>query len=210
MNTPNQADQPGAHADQPSGSKSAEADRYEVLMAAYLFVAPGRKDYDAIMKLVKDHAITVEGAVLPARTTRARCTSRKEEKDWWSACSNPAGSPRRPSAKTRALAAKFGKHRADSGIQKKLNETLGARDAVLMAIYGYDDAGAVRKAVTNSPKTSFAEIDGRSVKDLKAGLAKAQAGMKADPPPPALTRARSRSAPGVWPTSVKLAWLMGV
>ena len=77
-----------------------------------------------------------------------------------------------------ALATKFGKHRADSGIQKKLNETLGAGDAVLMAIYDYDDAGAVRKAVTNSPKTSFAEIDGKSVKDLKAGLAKAQAGMK--------------------------------
>lgn len=34
MNTPNNADQPSAHADQPSGSKPAEADRYEVLMAA--------------------------------------------------------------------------------------------------------------------------------------------------------------------------------
>lgn len=172
MSTPNQAGQPG-------GSKPAEADRYEVLMAAYLFVAPGRKDYDAIMKLVKDHAITVEGAVLVSKDHAGEMHIEEGGEGLVVGLLEP-----RWLAKTAlgrgvgALAAKFGKQRADSGIEKKLNETLGAGNAVLMAIYDHGDAGAVRKAVTNSPKTSFAEIDGKSVKDLKAGLAQAQAGMK--------------------------------
>ena len=179
MNTPNQANQTSTHTDQPSESKSAEADRYEVLIAAYLFVAPGRKDYDAIMKLVKDHAITVEGAVLVSKDHAGEMHIEEGGEGLVVGLFEPRWLAKTALGKdVGALATKFGKHRADSGIQKKLNETLGAGDAVLMAIYDYDDAGAVRKAVTNSPKTSFAEIDGKSVKDLKAGMAEAQAGMK--------------------------------
>ena len=75
------------------------------------------------------------------------------------------------------LIAKFAKHRVESGIEKKLDETLPAGATSMIAIYDYKDADAARKAVTNSPKTSFADIDGKSVKELKAGLAEAQAGM---------------------------------
>jgi uncharacterized membrane protein len=179
MSTPNQPDQPGAHPDQPSESKPAEAHRYEVLMAAYLFVAPGRKDYGAIMKLVKDKAITVEGAVLVSKDHAGEMHIEEGGVGLVVGLLEPRWLAKTALGKdVGTLATKFGKHRADSGIQKKLNETLGAGDAVLMAIYDYDDAGAVRKAVTNSPKTSFAEIDGKSVKDLKAGMAAAQAGMK--------------------------------
>jgi hypothetical protein len=39
------------------------------------------------------------------------------------------------------------------------------------------DAEAAEGAVANAAKTSIGEIDGRSVKDLKAGLAEAQAGL---------------------------------
>jgi len=44
---------------------------------------------------------------------------------------------------------------------------------VLVAIYDYDAADAV----TRSPKTSFADIDGNRVKDLQAGMAESEAGM---------------------------------
>ena len=124
MSTPNQAGQPG-------GSKPAEADRYEVLMAAYLFVAPGRKDYDAIMKLVKDHAITVEGAVLVSKDHAGEMHIEEGGEGLVIGLLEP-----RWLAKTAlgrdvgALATKFGKQRADSGIEKKLNETLGAGNAV--------------------------------------------------------------------------------
>ncbi len=159
-------------------STPTDANHYEVLMAAYLFLAPGRKDYEAITKLIEDHAITVEGVVLVSKDHAGEMHIEEGgeglvvglfEPSWLAKTSFGKG--------VGSLAAKFGQHRFDSGIEKKLDETLGAGDAILMAIYDYDDADAVRKAVTNSPKTSFAEIDGKSVKDLKAGMAKAQAGM---------------------------------
>ncbi len=56
-------------------------------------------------------------------------------------------------------------------------EVLPAGAATLVAIYGHPGADQVRAAVANAAKTSVAEIDGKSVKDLKAGLAEAQAGM---------------------------------
>jgi hypothetical protein len=46
---------------------------------------------------------------------------------------------------------------------------------VVVAIYNHTGTGAVRGAVANAAKTSVAEIDGNSVKELKAGLAEAQA-----------------------------------
>ena len=76
-----------------------------------------------------------------------------------------------------ALLAKFAKHRVESGIEKQLNEVLPAGAATLIAIYDHTDADAVHEAVANAAKTSVAEIDGKSVKELKAGLAEAQAGM---------------------------------
>ena len=38
-----------------------------MLLAAYLFVDPAQKDYDAVMQLVKDKKITVEGVVLASK-----------------------------------------------------------------------------------------------------------------------------------------------
>jgi uncharacterized membrane protein len=162
----------------PTPDKNTDAARYEVLMAAYLFVAPGRTDYDALTKLMEDHTITVEGVVLVSKDHAGEMHIEDGgtgivlgllEPSWLAKTSIGKG--------IGSLAGKFGTHRAESGIEKKLAETLAAGDALLMAIYDLSDADAVRKAVTNSPKTSFAEIDGKSVKDLKAGMAEAQAGM---------------------------------
>lgn len=54
---------------------------------------------------------------------------------------------------------------------------LPAGAATLIAIYDHAGADAVRGAVANAAKTSVVEIDGKSVKELKAGLAEAQAGL---------------------------------
>ena len=179
MTTPTPADKttptPAHKNDDPTPT---DAHRYEVLIAAYLFVAPGRKDYDAIMKLVEDHAITVEDAALVSKDHAGEMHIEDGGVGLVVGLFEPGWLAKTALGKDiGALAAKFGKHRAESGIEKKLAETLAAGDAILMAVYDYDDADAVRKAVVNSPKTSFAEIDGKSVKDLKAGLAQAQAGM---------------------------------
>ena len=54
---------------------------------------------------------------------------------------------------------------------------LPAGAATLIAIYDHTGGSVVREAVANAAKTSVAEIDGKSVKELKAGLAEAQAGL---------------------------------
>lgn len=168
----------------------SDAKRFEVLIAAYLFLAPGRKDYDAVMKLVEEKAITLEGVVLVSKdhAGEMHIEDSSEQVAEGGKTGGAVGvvvgllEPRwlaktGVGAHLGALVAKFEKNRVESGIEKKLNETLAEGDALLLAIYDYKDADAVRKAVTNSPKTSFADIDGKSVKDLKAGLAEAQAGM---------------------------------
>ena len=47
----------------------------------------------------------------------------------------------------------------------------------MIAVYDTDGAAAVGKALANAVKKSVAQIDGTSARELKAGLAEAQAGM---------------------------------
>ena len=47
----------------------------------------------------------------------------------------------------------------------------------VIAVYDSAGAEAVDKALANAVKKSVAQIDGTSAKELKAGLADAQAGM---------------------------------
>ncbi len=51
-------------ADETGDSAKGDAKKLDVLIAAYLFVDPARKDYDAVMKLVEEKTITVEGVIL--------------------------------------------------------------------------------------------------------------------------------------------------
>lgn len=71
---------------------------------------------------------------------------------------------------------KFAKHRLQSGIGEKMDDALPPSGGVI-AVYDSDGAGAVDAALANAIKKSVAQIDGLSAKNLKAGLAEAQAGM---------------------------------
>jgi arylsulfatase len=73
--------------------------------------------------------------------------------------------------------AKFAKHRLESGIGEKLDAALPPGAGGVIVIYDSDGADAVDKALVNAVRKSVAHIDGMSAKELKAGLAEAQAGM---------------------------------
>jgi hypothetical protein len=53
----------------------------------------------------------------------------------------------------------------------------GAKRPQVLFIYDSDGADAVDRSLANAVKKSVAQIDGTSAKELKAGLAEAQAGM---------------------------------
>ena len=72
---------------------------------------------------------------------------------------------------------KFVKHRLDSGIADKMDAALPPGSGGVIAVYDTAGAVAVDRALANAVRKSVAQIDGSSAKDLKAGLAEAQAGM---------------------------------
>ena len=172
-------------------SASTEAEHFDVLIAAYLFVDPARKDYDAFMHLVEEKNIRVEGVVLASKDHAGKMTVVEAGDHLVRKGAEVVGgvglvvglfappllAATVVGAGAGALLAKFAKHRVESGIEKKMDETLPAGAATLIAIYDRAGADEVHTAITNAAKTSVAEIDGKSVKELKAGLAEAQAGM---------------------------------
>ena len=172
-------------------STEKAGEHFDVLLAAYLFVDPGQKDYDALMQLVDDKKLEIVGVVLVSKDHAGEMhiveagdhLVRKGAEAIGGVglvvglFAPPLLAATAVGAGAGALLAKFAKHRVESGIEQKLKEVLPAGAATLIAIYDHAGADAAHGAVTNAAKTSVAEIDGKSVKELKAGLAEAQAGL---------------------------------
>lgn len=182
-----EAQKPTAQAKAP-----AQVKPYDVLIAVYLFAKPARTDFDAVMELVKEKKIKAEGVVLAEKDHSGKM-SIVETGDHLGRKGAEIGGgvglvvglfapPLLASvvvgAGVGALLGKFAKHRVESGIEEKLAQTLPDGAATLIAIYDQAGAADVQKAVANAAKTAVAQIDGTSAKELKAGLAEAQAEMK--------------------------------
>ena len=163
----------------------------DVLIAAYLFEDLAKRDFDAVLKLAEEKTITLEGVVVVQKDADGEVNvveagdhlGRKGAKVGGGAglvvglFAPPLLAATAVGAAAGAVAGKFAKHRLESGIGEKLDAALPPGSGGVIAIYDSDGAAAVDKALTNAVRKSLAEIDGSSAKDLKAGLAEAQAGM---------------------------------
>ena len=166
-------------------------DQKDVLIAAYLFEDLAKRDFDAVLKLAEDKAITVEGVVLVQKDADGEVhvqetgdhLGRKGVKIGGGAglvvglFAPPLLAATAVGAAAGGVVAKFAKHRVESGIEEKMDDALPPGSGGVIAIYDSDGAGAVDKALPNAVKKSVAQIDGTSAEELKAGLAEAQAGM---------------------------------
>ena len=163
----------------------------DVLIAVYLFEDLAKKDFDAVLKLAEDKAITVEGVVLVQKDAKGEVEV-KETGDHLGRKGATVGGgvglvvglfapPLLAATAVGAVAGaamgKFAKHRLESGIAEKMDTALPDGSGGVIAVYDSDGADAVDKALANAIKKSVAHIDGTSAKELKAGLAEAQAGM---------------------------------
>jgi len=166
-------------------------DQKDVLIAAYLYEDLAKQDFDAVLKLAEDNAITVEGVVL-VQKDEAGEVSVKETGDHLGRkgaklgggvglvvglFAPPVLAATAVGAAAGAVLGKFAKHRLESGIGDKLDEALPNGAGGVIAVYDSTGADAVDEALANAVKKSVAQIDGASAKELKAGLAEAQAGM---------------------------------
>lgn len=163
----------------------------DVLIAAYLFEDLAKRDFDAVLKLAEEKTITLEGVVVVQKDADGEVNvveagdhlGRKGAKVGGGAglvvglFAPPLLAATAVGAAAGAVAGKFAKHRLESGIGEKLDAALPPGSGGVIAIYDSDGAAAVDKALTNAVRKSLAQIDGSSAKDLKAGLAEAQAGM---------------------------------
>ena len=166
-------------------------DKKDVLIAAYLFEDLAQRDFDAVLKLAEDKTITVEGVVLVRKdgdgevhvTETGDHLGRKGLKIGGGAglvvglFAPPLLAATAVGAAAGGVIGKFAKHRVESGIADKMDDALPSGSGGVIAIYDSDGADAVDQALPNAVKKSVAQIDGTSAKELKAGLAEAQAGM---------------------------------
>jgi uncharacterized membrane protein len=166
-------------------------DQKDVVIAAYLFEDLAKRDFDAVLKLAEDKAITVEGVVLVQKDADGEVHV-VETGDHLGRrglalgggvgvvvglFAPPLLAATAVGAAAGGLMGKFVKHRLESGIGDKMDAALPAGSGGVIALYDSGGAEAVDTALANAVKKSVAHIDGTSAKELKAGLAKAQAGM---------------------------------
>jgi arylsulfatase len=162
-----------------------------VVIAAYLFEDLAKKDFEAVLKLAEDKAITVEGVVLVQKDAKGEVEvnetgdhlGRKGLKIGGGIglvvglFAPPLLVATAVGAALGTVTGKFAKHRLESGIGKKMDAALPPGSGGVIAVYDADGADTVDKALANAVKKSVAQIDGMSAKKLKTGLAEAQAGM---------------------------------
>jgi uncharacterized membrane protein len=163
----------------------------DVLIAAYLFEDLAKKDFDAVLKLAAEETIKLEGVVVVQKDAAGEVSvvetgdhlGRKGATVGGGAglvvglFAPPLLAATAVGAAAGVVAGKFAKHRLESGIGEKLDAALPPGSGGVIAIYDSAGADAVDKALANAVRKSVAKIDGSSAKDLKAGLAEAQAGM---------------------------------
>ena len=163
----------------------------DVLIAAYLIEDLAKQDFDAVVKLAEDKAITVEGVVLVQKDADGKVhvtetgdhLGRRGLKVGGGVglavglLAPPLLATTVVGAAGGGVASTFAKHRLESGIGEKMDAALPPGSGGVMAVYDADGASAVDNALANAVKKSVARIDGASAKELKAGLAEAQAGM---------------------------------
>src|SRR3954451_409554 len=166
-------------------------DKKDVLIAVCMFEDLAKRDFDTVLKLAEDKTITVEGVVLVQKDADGKVhvtetgdhLGRKGMKLGGGVglavglFAPPLLAATAVGAAAGGVMGKFVKHRLDSGIADKMDAALPPGSGGVIAVYDSTGAVAVDNALVNAVRKSVAQIDGSSAKDLKAGLAEAQAGM---------------------------------
>src|SRR2546430_8480987 len=166
-------------------------DQKDVVIAAYLFEDLAKKDFDEVLKLAKDKAITVEGVVLVQKDEKGEVEvsetgdhlGRKGLKIGGGVglvvglFAPPLLAATAVGAALGGVTGKFAKHRLESGIGKKVDAALPPGSGGVIAVYDTDGPDTGDKALVNAGKKIVAPIAGTSAKQVKARLAEGPRGL---------------------------------
>jgi uncharacterized membrane protein len=164
---------------------------FDVVIAAYLIPDLAHNDFDALVKLVEDKQLEVEGVVLV--TVDADGTvAVKETGDHLGRKGVKIGggvglavglfAPPLLAATVvggavGGVVGKFARHRVESGLEEKMGTALPPGSAGIVAIYDRAKTDLVNATMASAVRKSVAQVDGGGAKELKAALGEAQAGM---------------------------------
>ena len=169
----------------------SENEQLDVLIAVYLIPDLAQRDFDEYVKLAKEGTITTDGVALVLKDADGNVEV-KETGDHLGRKGVKVGggvglviglfappllAATVVGAAAGGLAGKFARHRMKAGIGEKLDDALPPGSAGLIAVYEHADADAVARALGNAIRSSIAQIDKASAKELKAGLEEASAGL---------------------------------
>ena len=169
----------------------SDDDQLDVLISVYLIPELAKQDFDAFVGLIEEKTVTADGIVLVTKDADGEVTV-EETGDHLGKKGAVAGggvglvlglfappllAATAIGAGLGAVAGKFARKRLESGIGEKMDDALPPGSAGIIAIYEHDDADAVTAALKNAIRSSVAQIDKASAKELKAGLEEASAGL---------------------------------
>ncbi len=169
----------------------SDNDQLDVLIAVYLIPDLAQQDFDAYTKLAGDGEIVTDGVAVVIKDAEGEVhvqetgdhLGRKGTKVGAGAglaiglFAPPLLAATVVGAAAGELSGKFVRHRLKSGIGEKLDDALPPGSAGIIAIYEHDGAETVASTLVNAIRTSTAQIDKASAKELKAGLQEASAGL---------------------------------
>ena len=164
---------------------------FDVVIAAYLIPDLAQKDFDALVKLVEDDQLKVEGVALVTSDADGTVAV-KETGDHLGRKGLKIGggvglavglfAPPLLAATVvggaaGAVVGKFARHRVEDGLEEKMGAALPPGSAGIVAIYDRAKTDTVNTTLASAVRKSVAQVDGGGAKELKAALAEAQAGM---------------------------------
>jgi arylsulfatase len=164
---------------------------FDVVIAAYLIPDLAQQDFDALVALVADKQLEVEGVALVSVDPAGTATV-QEAGDHLGRKGLTLGAgvglvvglfapPLLASTviggAVGGLVGKFTRHRVESGLGEKLGAALPPGSAGIVAIYDRTETDLVKGTMVSAVRSSVAQIDSGGLKELKAALAEAQAGM---------------------------------
>jgi len=168
-----------------------EDDRLDVLIAVYLVPDLAEKDFDEFLKLAKDGAVETDGVVLVTKDAQGEVTVRETGDHLGRKGATLGGgvglvvglfappllAATAVGAAAGAVLGKLGRKRLQAGIGEKMDDALPPGSAGIIAVYDHGHAEAVARALKNPVRSSTAQIDKASAKELKEGLAEASTGL---------------------------------
>jgi uncharacterized membrane protein len=163
----------------------------DVLVAVYLVPDLAHQDFDAFVKLVSEKTITSDGVLLVTKDADGEVHVQETGDHLGKKGAKVGGgvglvvglfappllAATAVGAGLGALAGRFARKRVQAGIGEKMDDALPPGSAGIIAIYDHVHADVVAGVLGNAIRSSIAQIDKASAKELKAGLEEASAGL---------------------------------